>query len=185
MYKKFEIFMNYLPNIKDELVEDSTLECFLNNYGGKSFKEGLYRVFSKEEIVKWKEIVTEAYIDFKGEFEPFSYDWLGRCFALDQRENSSHKGMILMFEIGSADVLEIPCDLLSFHNDEIPIYADACLALEFFKEWKQVNNMPLEMNQCIGYKIPLFLGGEDTIENLEISDMEVYWHVLASTKNKH
>jgi hypothetical protein len=185
MYKSFDNFMKRHSNAEDKLVESSTLDYFLYKYGGKSFKDGLYRVFTKEEMVKWKDIITKSYIDFKGEFSPFSYDWLGRCFALDQREDSSHKGMILMFEIGTADVLEIPCDLLSFHNDEIPVYVDACLAVEFFKKWKKIDNSQLKMNQCVGYKIPLFLGGEDTVENLEISDMEVYWHVLSSIKNKY
>lgn len=29
--------------------------------------------------------------------------------------------------------------------------------------------------ECGGYRIPLFLGGEDSLENMEVSDMEVYW----------
>lgn len=32
--------------------------------------------------------------------------------------------------------------------------------------------------QCIGSKKPLFLGGEDTIENLESLDLDVYWHIM-------
>ncbi len=31
------------------------------------------------------------------------------------------------------------------------------------------------MTECVGYRKPLFLGGQDVIDNLEISDMEVYW----------
>ena len=29
--------------------------------------------------------------------------------------------------------------------------------------------------ECGGYRIPLFLGGADSLENMEVSDMEVYW----------
>lgn len=29
--------------------------------------------------------------------------------------------------------------------------------------------------ECAGYRIPLFLDGEDSLENMEVSDMEVYW----------
>lgn len=33
--------------------------------------------------------------------------------------------------------------------------------------------------RCAGYKIPLFLGGED-----KDSDMEVYWGVITQIKNR-
>jgi Domain of unknown function (DUF1851) len=29
--------------------------------------------------------------------------------------------------------------------------------------------------QCVGYQVPLFLGGKDSLENLEITDLDVYW----------
>ena len=28
---------------------------------------------------------------------------------------------------------------------------------------------------CFGYQLPLFLGGEDALANLELSDLDVYW----------
>lgn len=40
-------------------------------------------------------------------------------------------GNILMFEIGTNDVLEIPCVFDKFLNEEISLYADACLAKSF------------------------------------------------------
>ena len=33
-----------------------------------------------------------------------------------------------MFEIGTNDVLEIPCTFDKFLNEEFTLYADACLA---------------------------------------------------------
>ena len=183
MFKEFETFFN-IYNSKEEYVESSSdaLTMFRNQYQGKDFCDGLYRVFGKEELPKWKEIITEGYLDFAEKFEPFAYDWLGICFALDLRNNT--KNTILIFEIGTADVLEIPCNFVDFHNKEIPLYSEACLAATFFKEWNEVSRQKLEHNKCAGYKIPLFLGGEDTIANLEVSDMEVYWFICSSAKNK-
>jgi len=40
------------------------------------------------------------------------------------------------------------------------------------------------LGRCIGYKIPLFLGGEDVIVNLEDSDMEVYWYIVSEIKKR-
>ena len=87
-----------------------------------------------------------------------------------------------MFEIGTADVLKIPCNFVEFHNQEIPLYNEACLASKFFNEWKETHKQTLEHNKCAGYKIPLFLGGKDEVSNLELSDMEVYWFICSSVK---
>lgn len=54
-------------------------------------------------------------------------------------------------------------------------YHDACLASSFYKQWKENNkNKDIQNGQCVGYKIPLFLGGTDDISNLELSDVDVY-----------
>jgi hypothetical protein len=31
----------------------------------------------------------------------------------------------------------------------------------------------------VGYRVPLFLGGTDTVENLERGDMDVYWSLTS------
>lgn len=172
-------------NLKIEDDRSSTadvMSMFRRKYHGMSFGNGIYRVFNDNDIEKWRKIITKGYPDFENCFEPFAYDWLGRCFAVDLRNDKKDK--ILMFEIGTADVLEIPCSFIDFHEEEIPLYHDSCLASNFFNEWKENNSDELQHDKCAGYKIPLFLGGNDTIDNLEISDMEVYWYICTSAKNK-
>jgi len=185
MLKEFEKFFNiYVEHNYTEKGKNLDLNTFLAKYQGENFGEGLYRVFQSEEINKWKQIITEAYPEFKDSFEPFAYDWLGRCFAIDTRKTKENLNQILMFEIGTADVLEIPCSLEQFHNEEIPVYGDSCLAITFYNDWKKKSNDILENNKCVGYKIPLFLGGEDVVENLELSDMEVYWFICSAAKSR-
>jgi len=181
------MFVNFEKhfNLKTEADRGSTvdgLSIFRKKYHGMSFGNGIYRVFSDDDIEKWRKIITEGYPDFENCFEPFAYDWLGRCFAVDLRNDKN--GKILMFEIGTADVLEIPCSFIKFHEEEIPIYHESCLASSFFNEWGIDNCNNLQSSECIGYKIPLFLGGIDILENLELSDMEVYWYICSSAKNK-
>ena len=91
---------------------------------GKRFGHGLFNSFSKDNVKKWTEIVSEAYPEFQNLFKIFGYDWLGRCFGIDLRKSTY--GNILMFEIGTNDVLEIPCTFDKFLNEEIPLYADVC-----------------------------------------------------------
>lgn len=55
---------------------------------------------------------------------------------------------------------------------------DAALAVEFHKQWLESGGSAPRYEQCIGYKKPLFLGGTDGIDNLEVSDLDVYWHLM-------
>jgi hypothetical protein len=31
------------------------------------------------------------------------------------------------------------------------------------------------MGHCVGFRSPLFLGGQDSVDNLELTDLDVYW----------
>jgi hypothetical protein len=43
-------------------------------------------------------------------------------------------------------------------------------------------SVPLGFDQCVGYDVPLFLGGADTIENLHVEDIDVYWSLTAQLR---
>ena len=156
-------------------------------YNGDSFGEGLYRLHDISNIDYWNENIAKAFPEFSKRLSCFGYDWLGRQFALDKQRMTDGQAQILMFEPGTGEVLEIPRNFIEFHNDEIPNYHDACLASEFFRNWKAINKTTLKHDVCVGYKVMLFLGGQDTIENLEKSNMDVYWEICSSlikqTKN--
>ncbi len=176
---------NFLNYFKSKEVIDCSGDLyndFVTLLGGKRFGEGLFNSFSIENVEKWTEIIDQAYPEFNGLYKAFGYDWLGRCFGIDLRKKT--QGNILMFEIGTNDVLEIPCSFEKFLNEEIPLYADACLAKSFFEEWKNNTGKELPYGRCVGYKVPLFLGGEDSVNNLEESNMEVYWGVITQIKEK-
>lgn len=179
MIRDFWLFFN--ENIVIEYSED-LYNDFIMQLGGKRFGQGLFNSFSKDNVKKWTEIVNEAYPEFQNLFKIFGYDWLGRCFGIDLRKSTY--GNILMFEIGTNDVLEIPCTFDKFLNEEIPLYADACLTKSFFDEWMNNFGKSIVYGRCVGYKVPLFLGGEDSVNNLEDSDMEVYWSVLTQVKSR-
>jgi hypothetical protein len=34
----------------------------------------------------------------------------------------------------------------------------------------------------VGYRVPLFLGGSDTLENLEVTDLDVYWTICGQLR---
>ena len=169
MFSGFFEFVNVTNNTEVQSVDD-----FLRACSGKSFLNGLYRIHNTEDMTKWNEIVGKTFPQYMDKINVFGYDWLGRNFAIDLK-----KGTILLFEPGTGEVFDIPVDFEDFHNIEIAQYHEDSLASAFFNEWYEVNNhYILKHNQCAGYKIPLFLNGEDDVENLEISDMEVYWEIM-------
>jgi hypothetical protein len=158
---------------------------FFVEYSGVAFNSGLYRIHTVDSAKKWNSIVGEAYPKFKNRIMCFSYDWLGRQFALDrERRNEEGEPLVLMMELGTGEALEIPATFLSFHNEELVDYTDAALAENFYYKWLNSAGRNLSPNECVGYKIPLFLGGEDIISNLEIIDIEVYWGICGQLLNK-
>ena len=180
MFNDFLAFFRVDKNIDRS---EDVYGTFLSELGGKQFGNGLFNTFSTTDANKWTEIAEEAYQGLRGKIKPFGHDWLGRIFAVDLRE--PRNGLVLMLEIGTAQALEIPCNMEDFLNEEIIFSTDACLANSFYQEWCSLGNDIPTLGQCVGYKVPLFLGGEDDITNLEISDMEVYWSILAQVKNKY
>ncbi len=166
-------------------IGSSDLEALLENFSGQSFNNGLYRIHCASDLVKWTNLVSEGFPEFKDRILCFAYDWLGRHFAIDKFRTANGKPLILMLEPGTGEALEIPVNLLDFHNDELVNYKNEALAADFFTTWLHGDNYkPLEYNMCVGYKKPLFLGGTDTVDNLEIIDMEVYWGISVQLLNK-
>jgi hypothetical protein len=108
-------------------------------YAGKTFKEGLYRIYKVNEFAKWNAIVGNAFPEFAEHIACFSYDWLGRHFALDFNRKEKNEPLILMLEPGTGEVLEIPTTFMAFHEEELVDYQDAALAVEFFNQWREKN----------------------------------------------
>jgi len=115
---------------------------------------------------------------------PFAYDWLGRLFAIDCTRMEEGAPAILMLEPGTGQALQIPCNLISFHENELIEYGEEALAVTFYKQWIENGGDAPMQNQCVGYKKPLFLGGKDVCENVEMVDLDVYWTITAQLIHK-
>ena len=177
MYELFEKhFSKDLGTSKSLQVLSSGMNCepmlldLFSRHGGASFNERLYRVISFENVESWNVLVTDAFTKFRGKIFCFGCDWLGRIFAVNEDRSARGFRNVLMFEPGTGQVLEIPCDILAFHNKELVEYREEALAYSFYSKWLANGGPVPRMNQCVAYKIPLFLGGKDLIENLELSD---------------
>lgn len=161
------------------LLPDARLDRLLQLYGGQSFNQGLYRMLPKQTVASWNGIAEQAFPAFTHRLSCFAVDWLGRIFALDSGRTEAGYPGVLLLEPGTGEALEIPCDIESFHDSELVIYREEALAESFFQQWLEQGGNPPRITQCAGYKVPLFLGGSDTPDNLAITDLDVYWHLSA------
>lgn len=155
------------------------LQEFFRLFGGASFDSGLYRVMNIEAALAWSDAVAEAF-PVEGEIRTcFGFDWLGRVFALERTRLVGGLPGVVMLEPGTGLALEIPCNIHTFHEEELIEFREEALAASFFNEWISFGGEPPDYVECVGYKKPLFLGGVDTVDNLERSDMDVYWAISA------
>jgi hypothetical protein len=152
---------------------------------GVSLGEGIIHVHDEGEAKRARGLVGEAFPEFGDAVEPIAEDWLGRQIAVTFAANGEAE--LVLFEPGSGEAFEIDCGISYLFDVELIADPVAYLALDLFEEWKEVNSTTPSRGQCVGFKVPLFLGGSGEIDNLEIIDVEVYWSLLgqlrAGTKN--
>lgn len=142
---------------------------------GASFNGGLYRLLKAEQIPRWNSVAGAAFPQFADKVDCFGSDWLGRLFALDPERLVDNKPGVLILEPGTGEALEVPAHFVTFHCVELIESADAALAVEAYESWRKIDPKHLAHHECVGYNVPLFLGGADTIANMERGDMELYW----------
>lgn len=152
---------------------------FLSMHAGASFENGLYRIHPVAEMRRWTMVAEEAFPEFRRRIFCFAYDWLGRHFALDNSKIMDGQAFILLLEPGTGQALEIPVSFIEFHEQELVQYRNEALASEFYDSWLSLERRSPSFEECVGYKKPLFLEGSDTSENLEVTNMEVYWSITA------
>jgi len=150
-----------------------------SNFNGASFNEGLYRLHRIEKMQEWTSIACEFFTGFSGHVSCFAYDWLGRQFALDINQRNEQEPSVVMFEPGTGQALYVAKDFMNFHVQELTDHADAALAYETYVRWRQQDKQCLKHSECIGYRVPLFLNGVGELQNMERTDMGVYWEICS------
>lgn len=173
----FENFFKFVGTSLDKRI--ISVDMFLATVSGNSYFDGMFRFFKSEQKHKWTEIVTEYYIDYLDKIEVICYDWLGRVFALSKFTNT-----IVFFEPGTGKVYNTDADIEEFFDSIVIDYTNDCFASDFFKDWFAfTQGYELLNNECASYIIPLYLNGADSVENLEVCDMEVHWEIMRVAHN--
>lgn len=157
----------FYKNLPDDLFE------VLSQHGGCTFNKGLYRVHSFQTSTKWSFIIASYFNDYQNMIYPFAFDWMGRHFC------TSIKGdYIFMFDPATYEVFQLQQTIIDFHKINTEEDMDSLFSMNFFKQvLLHLNQQETKYDECLGYKVPLFLGGNDNIDNYEIWNIEVYWEI--------
>lgn len=172
----FDNLLNFFGTQKYYRTLGSEYETLLEELGGTQFAKGLFTIIDKRAIGEWENRVFGMFPSFKEIVKVFAYDWRGRCFTVGV--SNEFKNCVLIFDPGAAEIHEIPFALLDFLNKVIPGATKECLDSDLFIKWYKKEKGDLLKSQCVGFKIPMFLGGENTLSNIEISDIDVYWYLM-------
>jgi len=151
---------------------------FFAEYGGASFDDGLYRIMRPADLPQWQKRIELAFPEFADRVVCFAYDWAGNVFALDMECLEEGQAGVTLFEPGIGEVLQIPSNLQTFHESGLIEFGEAALSIGFYEKWRAAGGTAPAYDQCIGYRKPLFLSGVDEVGNLELSDLDVYWHIM-------
>ncbi|UFN43195.1 T6SS immunity protein Tdi1 domain-containing protein [Nocardioides okcheonensis] len=176
----FERLLTSIPQSRvsgpaDSGTPPAGVRAALGHVAGATLGRGLYRLHTAHSAAAADRLVADAYPDFEGRIACFGMDWLGRQFSLDPTRGRPDDPEVLLFDVGAGEALEIPTAFSQFHDSELTEYADAALAATFFDQWLEAHPAAIRFDQCVGYNVPLFLGGVDGVENLDVTDLDVYW----------
>lgn len=170
------MFAGFLEYFGEELVEvpdgEDPYDTFLDQFGGRSFGGGVLKVMERSDIPLYKDAIMGICFKFSGDdFRPFAYNWLGQIFMIDDREGRGH---VMIMRIDTITTAYTDTGFLEYLNDELPENPERSLHVTQYGEWA-ASHGPVGPGECVGYKVPFFLGGDDSPDNMEVIDMDVYW----------
>ena len=104
----------------------------------------------------------------------FAYDWNGSQFGFDPARKSRDELLVSILEPDTGELLETPHSFIDFLFHAATDEADAALSVSFYREWLERGGEIPRPGMCAGCKLPLFLNGTDTVDNLALQDLPVY-----------
>ena len=171
-----------VPGPEDAGRPPSGVRAVVGELAGATLADGLYRFHTAASAARADAMVLEAFPGLAGRVACFGFDWLGHQLSLDPTRGADDDPEVLLLDVAFGEVLEVPVPFSRFHDVEAVVHADAALASDFYAEWRETTAQPLAFGECVGYTTPVFLGGEDDVENLEVTDLEVYWSLTAQLR---
>lgn len=154
---------------------------FASRYAGATFGGGVYRFHDATSGPRGQELIEAAFPQFRSDCRVFGYDWLGRQYLIDlQRIRKGHP-LVLLLDPDGEEALDVPSAFEEFHRKEIFDEPEAALELSLFHQWAESHpdQLPLARESCVGTIQPCALGGDLTLDNLQVTLIEVHWEMTS------
>jgi len=172
--KAAEIVDSHQESIR--LHESILDECYYCSY-----PYNLIRFHLPKDSIKWNNAVEYAFPEFKTRVHCVASTWIGKQISLD-RANQNERMLIL--DIGIGEAFEIECAPKIFFKEKSVVRNDLLFDTDLYLAWRKTCSDTIPEGQCCGFKVPLYLGGKYSVDNMEITDLEVYWHLFGQLFQK-
>ncbi len=149
-------------------------------YCGASFNEGLLRFHDAASAGAIRESVMDAFsAEVAGTLDVLACDWMGRQIVAVA--GGGDDPVLYVADIGRGQVSEWIrwsqfCSAVQDGSIAGALEQDALTVLRGSLE---PAGCMLDFDECFGYSMPLFLGGAESADNIEVIDLEVHWHIGA------
>lgn len=148
------------------------LNSLFKECGGYNVRQGLFKIYDLSTAQKWIQGIGEHFPPYKNVIFPFASDWMCRQYASDR----TNQKRIWMFDPATAKAYSLNTDINTFFNSDLVDELEETLSLVYFQTVMKILDLQsIGFEDCLGYSVPLFLGGKDTPSNFEKINMEVYW----------
>jgi hypothetical protein len=175
-----------LPGPEIGLVDDELLQELWRRFNGCRLGNGLFQLFTPKSAEEWKETLRAIWPEFPFLGLCFGANSLGQIFVAEPEFAGGPLSQVCFFDPVEGKVFVISDTMLEFIEQTLsPSEKDNEVFLPlFFHEWLSDGNPAPQYGECLGYIRPLFLGGEDVNDNMEVIDMDVHWTVTGGIIQK-
>jgi hypothetical protein len=139
---------------------------------GTSFEGGIYRLLELDEVEPFVAACERLVPESAGAVRCFGCDWLGRPwgYSMDAEDE------VFVIEPYSGEMLVTTATVATLHRDTFREIGGQLMEIKLWKKWRKRHPAPAP-DQCAGFVVPQFLGGDISIKNLAMFDRDVYWEL--------
>lgn len=157
---------------------DPQLDRLFSQWEGVTFRHGIYRVHTAESAATAKAMANEMFTGIDDSKFFFAVDWKGRqyCWSADVKS-------VFIYEPAYGEAFDPEMSVAEFHNRLLFEDDGELLCPGEFEQWRDASGVTdLPFDKCVGLTVPLFLGGAEDLDNLSMTDIEVYWSLTAQLR---
>jgi hypothetical protein len=157
---------------------DPQLDRLFSQWEGVTFEHGLYRVHTAASAAAAKKMADEMFTGIDDYHFFFAVDWKGRQYAWCTDVKS-----VAIYEPAYGEAFDPEASIAEFHNHSLLEADREILCPAEFEQWRAASGVTdLPFDKCVGLTQPLFLGGTEDLDNMEMSDIGVYWSFTAQLR---